>query len=279
MKTLKSVSLAVIIFCVSFMAGCMPIVEDLILCDCSDVQLGDIESKKLPSFKINGKFELKFRSGDDKINESYSVKMFYNGPSELYFQADHLVLNRAIILGGSENEYWAWIRHNEISSYWYGNWDSGCSLSANALIISPAIILKAMGLVDCGYPLQWTKQGSYAVATEIVESWTKKYYYNCCEPKNLAKIEYYKDGEMVYDCLLSDYFQVQGSKLPGNIRLTLHGNDETKGFVKIYFKPASFAVKDYSDKFRDKYFTRPEPGKTRNVYEILDNGQTVKISQ
>lgn len=279
MKTLKLVSLAVIIFCMSFMAGCTTIIEDVRICDCSDVQLGNVETSKLSNFKINGKFELKFRSGDDKINESYSIKMFYSGPSELYLQADHLVLNRAIILGGSKNEYWAWIRHNEISSYWYGNWDSGCSLSANALIISPAIILEAMGLADCGYHLIWSKEDGYAVATENVESWTKKYYYNCCEPKSLAKIEYYKDGEMVYDCLLSDYFQVQGGKLPGNIRLTLYGNDEAKGFAKIYFKPDSFALKSYSDKFRNKYFTRPDPKNTRRIYEILDNGQTVRVSK
>lgn len=231
------------------------------------------------SFYIRGDCRIEIPS--EKIDESYSIKMFYQPVSDLYIQGDHLLMGKAIIAGGSGEQFWLWIRHKEVDSFWYGPWQNGCVDTSVELALNPSIILEAMGLQYCqqDYKRRDCACNAYVFNRVLPDGSNKSLWFDCCDEK-LRKIEILAaDGSRILLCLINNYFTTpNGYQLPSKLEVTVYSDSKIAARASLEFKPDSFDIRDYSDKFAQRYFSLPEPSRAENVYKMLPDGRFLKVS-
>lgn len=268
-----------------FFAGCSmsagqveAILEGKEFCECKEefdlpeiVHIAD-------SFYIRGDGQIEIP--DEDINESYGIKMFYQPPSFVYIQGDHLLMGKAILAGGNTDKFWFWIRHNEVDAYWYGRWDFGCMTGSANLPINPSIILEAMGLLYCGqdYQRYGCTCNAYVFNRFLPDGSEKRIWFDCCDEK-LRKIEVFdKTGQLILLCKVKSYRTISnGYEMPTLLEIQLYSETKIAGKAKIKFDIDTFKVRQYSEKFHESFFTRPEPKGAKHVYKMLADGRFIKV--
>jgi hypothetical protein len=264
-----------------FLAGCgqQAVLESFKVCSCDDAFEFPQSSYQQQSFTVNA--DCRIEIPDEKIKETYNLKFYYEPMSNVYMQADHVLLGKAVIAGGNDDQYWLWIRHKEVDSYWFGSWQSGCIDSSTSLPINPSVILEAMGLLYCpqGYKKVECSCSAHVFSVALADGGEKKLWFDCCDDK-LAKIEIFgAKGNPVVLCTIKNYFSTSdGAKLPAKLEMTVYSDSREIAKATIKFKPESFKLREYSDVFRKSFFAQPKPDGVKNVYQILDDGKVVKIN-
>ena len=174
-----------------------------------------------------------------------------------------MLLPKAMLMGSNDDEFWFWIRHKEVSSYWFGGWEK---VDGSGLIISPDIIFDAMGIADVNGGEYEIVDGYY-----VVDQGSKRKYYNCCDG-SLEKIEVVGGaGEIVSVCRFDEYFRpIEGKDfvMAGEIEVKTFNKQGGENIITLKLKEKSFKEKEFNDKFRGRYFSRPEPKGAKNVYEV-----------
>ena len=264
-----------------FLAGCgqQTVLESFKVCSCGEGFEFPQSQNKQQSFTVNA--DCRIEIPDEKIKETYNFKFFYEPMSNIYMQGDHVLLGKAIIAGGNEDRYWLWVRHKEVDSYWFGNWQNGCIDSSTSLPINPSVILEAMGLLSCqqDYKKVECSCNAYVFSTTLADGGEKKLWFDCCD-KKLAKIEIFNaKGNAILLCKIKDYFDAgNGTKLPAMLEMTVYSDSKEIAKATIKFKPKSFKLREYNDTLRKSFFTGPKPDGIKNIYQILDDGSVVKIN-
>lgn len=245
-----------------FLTSCGEVVQqEKILCDCDSNWR--VSENNISSFYIKGNCIIDIDDDGHRIKESYRVKIYYEPQQNLYFQGDHDLLGKAIILGSNSDEFWLWIRHKEVSSYWFGDWNK---MDSSSLLISPDIIFEAMGISSNSTDEYKIEDGYY-----VFQQGSKKKYYSCCDGL-LEKIEVIgSTGQVVSICNLSGYFQpVEGKDftIASNIEIITFNKSGNENKINLKLKKNSFKKKEFNDKFRGRFFSRPVPKGAKNIYEI-----------
>lgn len=223
-----------------------------------------------------GQCKLEYSVEGKKKKENIPVKWWLNPPSEIYMQGDVAFDPRGIVLGANAEDFWLSLRPKEISSYWWGRWSD--KDDPEMLLISPRVMLEALGLVTVKDASKWTLgwQGPYEVLTKRGEQGLAVKKVSVQGPEALVrKIEYFDVwGAPTVTAELNDYEEaVNGFFLPMNIRIVKHGSEGKDSSADIEIR--SVKETQYSQKQRDYLFKAPEPEGFEHVY-ISVNGRWVE---
>ena len=226
---------------------------------------------KAEAVRGSGQCVLEYYPDGKKKKESFPVKVWLNPMSEVYMQGDVFFDPRGLVLGSNSEEFWLWLRPKEISSYWWGRWsDSG---SDRQLLISPKVVLEAMGIVAVGdsdgvWEIGW--DDGYEILTQRGEGNVAKKRIYCegvqCE---VRKIEYYgMFGGLSVVAELDDYGDVgDGFSVPRTIRVVKREREGRNTTVVITLK--SLRTTEFSQEQIEYIFRRKEPDAFRHVFESV----------
>lgn len=230
-------------------------------------------SKNVPPLKANGRCRLQYYIDSKKHKESFPVKLWVNPPTQIYLQGDIAFDPKGLIAGSNESEFWLAIKPKQICSYWWGQWAS--ESFPQKLMLSPKIVLEALGIVEIGSEKNWSLSNldHYDVLSKRNEQATivKKIYIYNSRDYLVKRIEYFDaDGQATviteldkYKKALNDFF------VPTFIKIIncADGNEEDSAQITLgSAKPTNF-----TDKQRSRLFTRPQPQGFKHIYKIVDN--------
>ncbi len=269
------------ILCVTlFLAGCgqqLRPPEETKLCPCRK-DFTFPESGRAVSFYIRADGLIEIPA--EGLSESYNVKIFYEPPSKLYIQGDHPLKAKAIIAGGSADQFWFWVRHNEVDSFWFGPWDNGCLDSSLELAMNPSMVLEAMGLVYCfkDYPLMEISSNYYIFSKTFDDGTVKRLLFDCCNEK-LSRIETIAANGLPLSITdIDNYFQTANNfELPGRLSTTIFEDGQVAGSAVIDLQSKSFKLREYNEKFAERFFSLPMPKGVEHIYNMMPNGNFIEI--
>lgn len=230
--------------------------------------------------KGTGRCRLQYFVEAKKHKENFPLKIWINPPAEIYLQGDVAFNPKGIIAGSNEHEFWLAIKPKEISSYWWGQW-SGKS-SPQKLMISPQLVLEALGIVELASEQNWSLsyQGHFDLLTQCNESGVsiKKIYIFNNSNYLVKKIEYLDTtGRPVvvtelerYKEILENYFVPTLIKISNRI---YEGKEDCAEITLSSIKPTRL-----TDKQRSSLFSRPQPRGYKHVYKIID-GKIIEPQQ
>lgn len=222
--------------------------------------------------KANGQLRLQYYADEKKHKENFPVKLWGNPPTEIYLQGDVAFDPKGIVLGSNENEFWMAIKLKEISSYWWGRWpEESCP---QKLMISPGLVLEALGIVEVGDEENWSlsNEGASDVLTKQQGSTrTRKIYINNCDYL-VRRIEYFDDDSRAvavteldkYKEISKDFF------VPSVIKIVNLSEDGGEDLVSVTLNLKSIKPANFNDKQCDRLFTRPQPQGFKHIYKIVD---------
>ena len=242
--------------------------------------------------KANGQCFLQYYAEDRKLKkENFPVKLWVNPPVEIYMQGDVAFDPKGIVLGSNKEEFWLAIKLKEVSGYWWGQWSE--EDYPEKLMISPRLVLEALGIVAVGDIESWSlsKEGAFDVLTKQEGgAKTRKIYINngsTGSPSDSAsslqaraksrdcdylvrRVEYFDDdGRATVVTELDKYKElIKGFFVPTFIKIINRTDSNKEDLVQITLssvKPANF-----TDKQRKRLFIRPEPQGFKHIYKIVD---------
>ncbi|MHC4497590.1 MAG: LolA-like protein [Planctomycetota bacterium] len=269
------------------LAGCVPQIEKpLRICPgkedvSASLSLLEARAENAVAVKAKGQCRLRlYVDGEPKPHkENLTLKFWLNPPADIYLQGDASLIPKAIVFGSNEDEFWLGIRPKEVSTYWWGAWDEQDSL--HGLPLRPKILLEALGAVELGGDYDWSlsNEGPFDVLTQRSEEGAvvkKVYIYNCDE--RVFRIEYFDDdGEVMFTAELGKYRNVsEGFSVPTVAEIVTSGEEGREDSVRISIN--SVKTVNFTDKARDRLFTRPEPRGFRRVIRIVD-GKPIEQAQ
>ena len=231
-------------------------------------------SENALSLRANGQCRLRYYAERREHNENFPVKLWANPPAEIYLQGDVAFDARGIVLGSNEDEFWLAMKPKEISGYWWGRWsDANCP---EMLMISPKLVLEGFGIVALdsgGSNWRLSNEGGFDVLTKhntrgVIQ---KRIYVNCCDYL-IEKVEYFDArGEAIAVVEMDKYKEVsEGFFVPSAIKITTYGEHAVEDAVEVNFSLGSLKVASFTDRQRDRLFTRPEPRGFEHIYKIVD---------
>ncbi len=234
-------------------------------------------SNNIMPLKANGECKLQYYTEDgQEQKEQFPIKVRIVPPNRIYVQGGPLFMPKAILLGANEREFWAWLKPDEISTYWWGRLSEteGCF---EMLAMSPSNILEALGVVGIENPEGWSlwNNGVFDVLEKqnAGGSTVQRIFVNCCDymPR---RIEYFDDaGQMVLVTMLDKYKPTSGRfSVPRSVKIIRFGKEDRHDFIDI--KLNSIQPTFFSRKQLDFMFSRPEPKGFKHVYRI---GQNCKL--
>ncbi|UCF44478.1 MAG: hypothetical protein JSV99_06100 [Planctomycetota bacterium] len=231
-------------------------------------------SENAVPLRANGQCRLRYYADGKEHKENFPVKLWVNPPAEMYLQGDVAFDAKGIVLGSNKDEFWLAMKPKEISGYWWGRWSD--AKGPETLMISPKLLLDGLGIVTVD-----TDEGSWRLSNEggfdvlaahsnqgVVE---KRIYADCCDYM-VAKIEYFDaNGQAVALVELSKYKEIlEGFFVPSGIKITTYGEQAAEDSVEVTFSLSSIKPASFTDRQRDRLFTRPEPRGFEHIYKIVD---------
>jgi len=224
---------------------------------------------KAVAFKATGRCCLKYYADEKEHKENFPVKIWLNPPAEFYLQADAAFDPKAITAGSNDKEFWLAIRPKQISSYWWGNWSDAASES---LMISPAIILEALGSCDTAAGKNWllSKQKGFDILIkqdEQQKTIKKIHIYNC--DGLVRKIEYLADNKENSIILKTeDYKEIlEGFYVPSVINICKFEAGRSKEKLQISLRSVKHTK--LSEIQRSRMFARPKQHRFQHIYKIV----------
>jgi hypothetical protein len=196
----------------------------------------------------------------------------------VYIQGGVAADPKAVVVGSNATEFWLAMRPNEIRSYYWGRWDE--SANAEGILINPAIVLEAFGILgheDPNAVWQFNKQGPYDVLTRLNAAGQparRLYIYTC--DYLVHKMEYFgPDGQVVATAELDEYKPViESFRVPTRIHVTTidrYGREDT-----LDIRLGTPKQRTFTEEQLHLVFTRnpTEAGKFEHVYR-LENGRWI----
>ncbi|MHC4703644.1 MAG: LolA-like protein, partial [Planctomycetota bacterium] len=269
------------------LAGCVPRVEKPPqICPgkedvSASLSLLEARAENAVAVKAKGRCRLRlYVDGESKPHkENLTLKFWFDPPADIYLQGDASLIPKAIVFGSNEDEFWLGIRPKEVSTYWWGAWDEQDSL--HGLPLRPKILLEALGTVELGDDYNWSlsNEGPFDVLTRRSEEGAvvkRVYVYNCEE--RVSRTEYFDDdGEVMFTAELGKYKKVsEAFSVPTLIEIVKSGQEGREDSVRISINTAKMV--EFTEKARDRLFTRPEPRGFRHVIRIVD-GKPIEQAQ
>ena len=204
------------------------------------------------------------------------VKIFLEPPHNVYMQAQATLIGRGglVSMGSNEEEFWLSIKPDS-NSYWWGKWSE--VNGTERLQISPQVVLEALGMLDLGQPESWflRPDGGYDVLTLVDERGTisRQLVIDTCDylPR---KIKYFdSSGELLVLVELGDYEAVVGDfEIPTRIEISNFAGQELSDWLTLTFVGKGIRGKEYTERFRQRYFTRTEPRGYDKVHRVTRHG-------
>jgi len=237
-------------------------------------------SQNISSLKANGRCHLQYYIDSKKHKENFPVKLWVNPPDEIYLQGDIAFDPKGLIAGSNENEFWLAIKPKEIDSYWWGQWAK--ETFGQKLMLSPKIVLEALGIAEIGSEENWSLsgEGAFDVLTKRNEQATviKKIYIYNSRDYLVRKIEYFDaNSQAAVVTELDKYKEVLKDFLvPTFIKIIncAGGKEEDSAQITL----GSIKSMSFSDKQRTRLFVRPQPKGFKHIYKIVD-GNIIEQSQ
>lgn len=201
------------------------------------------------------------------------MKLWVNPPDEIYLQGDIAFNPKGLIAGSNEQEFWLAIKPKEINSYWWGQWTE--KTSTGKLMLSPKIVLDALGIVEIGSEEKWSlsNEGAFDVLIKRNEqaAIVKKIYIYNSRDYLIKKIEYFNaNGQAAVIAELGRYKEVlKDFFVPTFIKIINRADGEKEDSVQITL--GSIKSMSFSDKQRRRLFIRPQPQGFKNIYKIVDS--------
>ena len=228
----------------------------------------------IPLFTNKGKFSIEIYDKDELRKQHLKIRiLLIKPPSEIYMQAAAGVVEKAMVLGSNEREFWLEVKP-QLSSYWWGNWSQQ---SSNAgLLINPKTLLDALGIAQIDTNANWSlsNEGPYDILTKTSQGVVnKKIYIYCCDYR-VRKIEYFDNfGKPLALVKLDKYNEVSpGFFIPFSIAInSMSKNIEDTLNIDI----ALNSVKAATDKQIKYKIVRPKPEGLDHIYQVID-GQWIE---
>jgi hypothetical protein len=225
----------------------------------------------VPLFTNKGTFSIELYDDDEMRKQHFNIRiLLVKPPSEIYIQASTGLIDKAMVLGSNEREFWVQVKP-EISSYWWGLWSQQ---SSNAgILINPRTLLEALGMAEIDTHANWSlsNAGGFDILTKKVQGITvKRLHIYCCD-YTVRQIDYYDNaGSPTAVVKLDDYKEVTpGLVIPFSIVMNrLTENVENTLNVDIKLK----SIKEATRKQQNFSITRPEPEGYDHIYQVI-NGQ------
>ena len=222
--------------------------------------------------KANGQCRLQYYAEGKPHKENFPVKLWANPPAQIYIQGDVAFDPKGIVVGSNEEEFWLSIKLKEVSSYWWGRWSEGAF--SEKLMISPKLVLEALGIAEVGGGGNWSlsNEGAFDVLTKrdsrgvVIK---KVYIFNC--DHLVSKIEYFDaNGQAVAIIRLYEYEEMsERFSTPTVIEITSGTAESAVDSVSITISLKSIRPAEFTDKQRRRLFTRPEPRGFKYIYKIV----------
>jgi hypothetical protein len=228
-----------------------------------------------------GNAVLTYHAPDRKKPERHSLTILlrFDPPARIYLQGSVTAIERAVILGSNEQEFWLALRPKEISSYYIGRWQDVRDFEG--LVMSPRVVLEAVGIVNLPgtepNPALWKleNKGPYDILTQRDESGrpVRRLHVYACD-YTVHQIEYFdRRGKVVAVAQLSDYKPVEkGFTVPTRINVVSTRPDGRKDSAVMEL--SSVWTKPFTEKQRQQIFRPPEADKYEHIYRYED-GQWV----
>ena len=237
------------------------------------------QSENMVSLYARGKSRLEYYDNGKKRKENLDVKILVKSSDEIYLRGDMSIVQKAIILGSNEREFWLAIKPKEISAYWWGQW-SDLDSSQN-LLINPKTLLEALGVAETDVQADWSlsNKGPFDILTKRDDGVIiKKIYVYCCD-YTIRKIEYYDFNGQALACMeLEEYKEVtENFFVPGLIEVTTFGPNQKEDSISITFNLNSIQQKEITGRQND-FFKRLPPQGYKNLHR-LENGKWMELQQ
>jgi hypothetical protein len=223
----------------------------------------------IPLFTNKGSFSLEYYYKDEKRKQHFSIRvLLIKPPSEIYLQASTGIIDKAMVLGSNEREFWLEVKP-EISSYWWGLWSQ--QSSNTGLLINPKTLLEALGIAQIDTNSDWSlsNEGPYDVLTKTVEGEVnKKLYIYCCDYR-VRKIEYYDNhGKSLALVELDKYMEVSpGFFIPFSIAI----NPVTENIEDTFNLDIKLeSVNPATEKQTNFNIVLPKPEGLKHVYQVIN---------
>ena len=234
--------------------------------------------------KASGSCRLEYYDADAKKNRRHRVQLelWLQPPDRLYLQGHVGVVNKAVIVGSNDAEFWLGMRPEEISTFYWGRWEDAGNVEG--LLINPRLVLEAFGIivrpdaaVDSGL---WSldNEGAYDILTlrnEDGDLREKVYVYAC--DYLVHKIEYFDpDGNLFATAKLEDYTTVvDGFKVPRGIGVTTVSPEGYEDSMDVRF--SFISEKELSPTAQEYYFSRNlrDMDEFENIFRYED-GQWIR---
>ncbi len=218
---------------------------------------------------------------DRKKPERHSLNLLlrFDPPARVYLQGSVTAVERAVILGSNEEEFWLALKPKEISSFYLGRWQDVRDFEG--LVMSPRVVLEAVGIVNVPgtepNPALWKleNRGPYDILTQRDESGhpVRRLHVYACD-YTVREIEYFdRRGKVVAVAQLDGYKPVEKTlfSVPTQISVVSTRPDGRKDSVVMDFE--SPKTKPFAEK-QQKIFRPPDADKYEHVYQY-ENGQWV----
>jgi hypothetical protein len=281
-KEFKNLSLSVCILMLSFLPGCgknfhkpLPICPGKPDVTESLAALKSQSENIIPLFTNKGSFSIEYYENKEMRKQHFSIRvLLIKPPSEIYMQASTGIIEKAMVLGSNEREFWLEVKPDPISSYWWGLWSQ--QNSNTGMLINPKTLLDALGIAEIDMNATWSlsNEGPYDVLTKTVQGVVnKKLYVYCCDYR-VRKIEYFdNEGKPVAFVKLDKYTEVSpGFLIPFSIVI----NSVTKDIEDTFNVNIEFdSVRAANEKEKKFNIVRPKPDGLDHIYQVI-NGQWVE---
>ena len=221
--------------------------------------------------KANGTARIRYY--DDGLHkENFPVKLWANPPAEIYLQGDVAFDAKGITLGSNQDEFWLAIKPKEVSSYWWGQWSKQASFKG--LVVSPKLMLEALGIMEIAADENWSlsKKERFDVLSKRNNRDTivKRIYVDSCDYL-VRKIEYFDADGLLAVAELDKYKKVAGDFfVPAVMKIVAYAADSEESSISMTISLSSIKSARFTEKQRNRLFTRPGPQGFKHIYKIID---------
>jgi hypothetical protein len=235
------------------------------------IEVVKANSKNIITLKADGECMMQYHSDDGKEHkERFPVKIRIVPPNRIYVQGGPLFMPNAILVGANEEEFWAWLKPDKMSTYWWGRLRQMRSC-VDVLALNPYNMLQALGVVVIDDMEGWSlwNKSVFDVLEKRNPSGTtsQRIFIHCCDYL-VRRIEYYNaSGRAVLIIMLDQYRQIsRGFSAPKSIKIYRISEDGKNDFIDV--KLNSIQPAKFSGKQLDFMFSRPKPKGFKHVFRV-----------
>jgi hypothetical protein len=277
--------------------SCAPQPEPLRICPgkatvAEALQTLEMRAARAVPLRAHGQAVLTYHVPDKNRVERHNVPMqlLFAPPADIYIQGSVGVDGKAIIMGSNERDFWLALRPKEISSYYVGQWREVRDFEG--LMVSPRIVLEAMGLVtepntvvdEKQWTLKYERPCDVVTRRDSAGRPVKRLYIYACD-YSIRRIEYFdRRGKVVAVAQLRGYKPVEqgaGSSaaggrvtepfdVPTRIDVVATGPEGQKDSIVMEIRSATMTR--INERQRQLYLNPPPADRYEHVYHWEDGG-------